>query len=60
MARGVYAKEYSNGARKLGLRELRAFQKRHRKIALDTSVFIYQLENESSVHCIHPPDLQLD
>ena len=28
----------------MGLRRLRAFLRRHRKIALDTSVFIYQLE----------------
>jgi hypothetical protein len=29
----------------LGLTRLRAFLRRHRRIALDTSVFIYQLEN---------------
>ena len=28
----------------MGLEELRAFLRRHRRIALDTSVFIYQLE----------------
>ena len=27
------------------MRELRAFQRRHQKIALDTSVFIYQVES---------------
>jgi len=35
---------YSKGKAKLGLTTLRAFLRRHRRVALDTSIFIYELE----------------
>jgi uncharacterized protein len=39
----------------LGLRALRAFLGRHRRIALDTSVFIYQLEANSRYVALTDP-----